>query len=292
MRALIATEWLKIVRRRLNHVTLGIMCGLLVLMYVLLWLATGFVEDAGLGSGEMLGDIRSALFLEETVPFALMLLYAFGLLSGLVVVGANTGAEYTWNTVRTMTGVEARRWRFLAAKLLALATAVIAGLLVGLVVVLVTSAVITLVDGQMDLSFVDADYLEHSAASFGRLLIQLVAYLSLSVLCATIGRSPTAGIALAVGVAFLEGIVSGMMTLAGGWVAEIPQYGLDHNADSLSMQAGGLFGSMAAGGDSPFAGVIDQPDPVQAGVTLLIWAAVFLGAAFWWFQRQDLEYQG
>ncbi|GMU39671.1 MAG: hypothetical protein AMXMBFR23_05370 [Chloroflexota bacterium] len=292
MSALVAMEWHKIARRRLNHIVLGVLCAILVLLYVLLWLATGVVEDVGLGGEGMVSELRSSLFLEETVPFALMMLYGFGLMAALVMVGANVGAEYTWNTVRTMTTAEPHRWRWLAAKGIALLGATLFGLLVGLLVVLLTSTVITLIDGRLDLGFVDGPYLRHSAASFGRLLVQIAPYLSLSFMFAVIGRSPTSGIAISIGVMFLEAIVGGMMTLAGGWVAEIPRFGLDYNADSLSMEAGGLFGQMADSAASPFASVMELPDPKVAAAVLLTWAVVFLGIAFWRFQRQDFEYQG
>lgn len=292
MTGLIAVEWTKIVRRRLNHVVLAVLCGILVLLYVLLWLATGVVEDVGLGDRTVMRDLRSSLFLEETVPFALMMLYGFGLFAALVVVGANAGSEYTWNTVRTMTTVEPHRWRVLFAKCVALVGAVLFGLFVGLAVVLLTSTVITAVDGQLDFGFVDGPYLRHSAASFGRLLVQISPYLSLSLMFSVIGRSPTSGIAISIGVMFLEAIVGGMMTLAGGWVADIPRFGLDYNADALSMQAGGLFSNLAGSSDSPFASVMELPDPKVAAAVLLTWAAVFISVAFWRFQRQDFEYQG
>ncbi len=292
MTALIAVEWTKIVRRRLNHVVLAVLCGILVLLYALLWLATGFVEDAGLGDQTMMRELRSSLFLEETVPFALMMLYAFGLFAALVVVGANAGAEYTWNTVRTMTSAEPHRWRVLAAKCVALLAAVLAGLVIALAVVLLTSTMITAIDGQLDFGFVDGPFLRHTLASMGRLLIVLLPYLSLSLLFATVGRSPTAGIAVSIGVMFLEAVVGGMMTLAGGWVADLPRFMLDQNADTLSSEVGGAFMEVFTSAESPIGGLIDRPDPFQAGVVLVAWAVVFLGATFWLFSRQDLEFQG
>jgi ABC-2 type transport system permease protein len=162
-----------------------------------------------------------------------------------------------------------------------------------LVAVLVTSAVITAIDGRVDLSFIDAAYVRHSVESFLRLLLAISPYVGLAVLFSILGGSPTAGIALSVGVAFLEGFVGGMMTLAGGWVAELPKYMLDMNADTLALEAGGAFGTLfGADGGSPFFAAFDRPSPLHAALVLTAWALAFFTLAFWFFQRQDLEYQG
>lgn len=290
MSALIAMELTKIVRRRLNQIVLALFCALMAVVYVLLWLASDVVAEVGTAP-EMVGRLRATLYLQETVPFAMLMLYSFGLVSGIVVIGSNVGSEYGWNTVRTLTAAEPRRHRVLLAKLVALWAAVVAGLLLGLAVTLTTSALITLAAGQFGLSFVDVAYARGSAYSFLRLLVTAAPYFSLAVLLGVAGKSATAGIALSFGVVFLEGIVGGLMALAGGWLAEIPPYMLDTNADTLTLANGGQVERMFGSG-SAFGSVIQRPGVWHAAVVLLCWAAVFLLTAFWAFRRQDLEYQG
>ncbi|TAK76760.1 MAG: ABC transporter permease [Dehalococcoidia bacterium] len=290
MTALIAIEFTKIVHRRLNQITFAVTLALLVVIYVLLWMTSDVITEAGVG-GTAGTTLRSTLYLKETVPFAMLMLYTVGFAAGIVVIGSNVGSEYGWNTVRSVTAAEPRRWRVLLAKLLALWGLVVAALILGLAVMLTTSTIITLVAGEFDLSFVDAEYLRESTYSFLRVIVATAPYFSLAVLLATVGKSATAGIALAFGVGFLEGILSGLMTLAGGWVDEIPQFFLDANADTLGVASGGQLGEMFGSG-SAFGQAFERPSVPHAIVVLLCWTAVFLGGSFWAFHRQDLEYQG
>lgn len=290
MSALIANEMTKIIHRRLNQIVLAVTYVLLVVVYILLWMASDVVGQVGL-SADVANTMRSTLYLEETVPFAMLMLYSFGFASGVVVIGSNVGSEYGWNTVRTVTAVEPRRWWVLLAKLVALWSLVVVGMFFGLLLMLVTSGLITLVAGELDLSFVDAGYIRESTLSFLRMLAATAPYFALAVLLAIVGKSATAGIALSFGVAFLEGIVSGLMSLAGGWVAEIPPYLLDANGDTLGIANGGQLEAMF-GGESALGQAFNRPTLTHAVTVMLCWAVVFLAASFWTFRRQDLEYQG
>jgi ABC-type transport system involved in multi-copper enzyme maturation permease subunit len=290
MRTLIAIEVEKIIHRRMNQIVLASFTALLIVIYVLLWLASGVVSEVG-GDQQQIADLRSALFLEETVPFAILMLNFLGFVSGVVVIGANVGSEYAWNTVRTVTAVEPRRERVLLAKLVALWGVITLALLFGLAVALATSGVITLTAGEFDLSFVDGPYLRESAYSFLRLLVGTAPYFALAFLLGVYGRSATAGIALALGVAIIEGIIGGLLTLSGGWLEELPRYMLDQNADTLALVGGGPFDSVVGQG-SPLGGVIDRPGVWHAVTVLALWTTLFLVTSFWAFRRQDLEYQG
>lgn len=287
MITLIQLEIEKIVRRRLNQIVLWIFVAMLVVVYVLLWLATGVITETAGGVSEL----RSALFLEGTIPFAILLIYTFGFAAGVVVIGANIGSEYEWNTIRTLTAVEPHRARILLAKLIALWLSIVLGLLIGLLVAVVTSMIITIVDGNFTLSFVDGEYLRDSGYAFLRVLVGTAPYFGLAFVFGVVGRSATSGIALAFGVLLLEGVVGGLMEFAGGWVAEIPAYGLNRNADTLSMTDSGVLDSMA-GTSAALMELVDQPTVTHAVVVLLAWTAFFLATAFWAFHRQDLEYRG
>jgi ABC-2 type transport system permease protein len=286
---LIRIEAEKIVLRRLNQIVLGISAALIVLIYILLWLTTDVVSGV-IPDAEAVTAFRSSLYLEGTFAFAMFMLYAVGTIGGIVVAGSNVGAEYGWNTIRTIVAAEPRRWPILVAKIVTIWLAVNVGMLIVLVVALMTSTVITLLVGEFRLDFVDGAYLRESGLSYLRLQVGLAPYLALAVLLGTWGKSAVAGIALAIGVAFLEGIVGGLMSLAGGWVAEIPRFLLDHNSDNLALANGGPLGGMMSG--SPVMDAFDRPSVAHSVVVLTIWTIVFVGAAFALFQRQDLDYQG
>ncbi|TAJ16199.1 MAG: hypothetical protein EPO65_13640, partial [Dehalococcoidia bacterium] len=131
MRSLVAIEMTKILRRRLNQIVLAVSYVLLVVIYVLLWLTSGVVAETG-AAPEAVRVLRSTLFLKETVPFAILMLYSFGFVSGLVVIGSNVGSEYGWNTIRTSVAIEPRRELLLVAKLVTLWAVIVLALLGGL----------------------------------------------------------------------------------------------------------------------------------------------------------------
>lgn len=133
----VGVEWAHIWRRRLNWITLGVVLVLILTVYVLLWVASGVIDPQQRGvlrEDIAVGDPRSVLFLEDAVPFALTMLYEIGLLGGVVVVGANIGSEYAWNTIRTNVAANPNRLELMAAKLIALGVAIVAGMLIGLAV--------------------------------------------------------------------------------------------------------------------------------------------------------------
>lgn len=312
---LIEVEWFKITHRRLNWIALGVTSALIVLVYGLLWAAAAVVEptalpagiadaarDSEAGGGLLSGEgltperitrFRSLLFLEDSVPFGLTMLYSFGLMAGIVVVGANVGSEYGWNTIRTNVSAYPMRGRMLMAKVVALSGALVAGFVIALAIALVTSTLITLIDGEFTLSFVDGAFVRHSCYSFLRLLLQGAPYYAFTVLVATWGASTTSGISIAVGVLFLEGFVAALMTLAGGWVSEIPNYLLNRNADGLSQEVGGSFQTdlSEVAEFSAFESVFTFPDPVHSAVVLGVWTVVFLVLAWGVHRRQDLNFR-
>jgi hypothetical protein len=106
VKALLAMEAEKIIRRRLNQIVLALVVVLIVVVYVLLWLASDALSGTSTSDPGAIEDIRSTLYLEETVPFAILMLYTFGFVGGLVVIGSNIGSEYTWNTIRTITAAD------------------------------------------------------------------------------------------------------------------------------------------------------------------------------------------
>jgi ABC-type transport system involved in multi-copper enzyme maturation permease subunit len=87
-------------------------------------------------------------------------------------------------------------------------------------------------------------------------------------------------------VLFFEPIITGLMALAGGWVANIPNYLLSANVRAITALAslpagfrGGGFGSDASS---------STPSPIHAGIVLSIYAAAFVMYAFYLFKKRDV----
>jgi ABC-2 type transport system permease protein len=99
-----------------------------------------------------------------------------------------------------------------------------------------------------------------------------------------VGRSAMAGIAVGIGVFFLESIITALMYIAGGWVANIPAYLISanftaiNNLNNLPGRLGGAFGSSVG----------QSPTVLHAFITLGIYIVVFVAVAFYLFRKRDV----
>jgi ABC-type transport system involved in multi-copper enzyme maturation permease subunit len=94
------------------------------------------------------------------------------------------------------------------------------------------------------------------------------------------------GIALGIGTLFLEGIVTAFMTLAGGWIAKIPDYLIATNVraiNSLASLPKGFQAGMGFGGGSE-----RLPSVPHASIILALYSVAFLIIAFYLFRKRDV----
>jgi ABC-type transport system involved in multi-copper enzyme maturation permease subunit len=118
----------------------------------------------------------------------------------------------------------------------------------------------------------------------------------LGFLFAVIGRSAMPGIAIGVGVLFLEPLITAFMRLAGGWISNIPDYLFSANVNainSLNALPGRFLGGAGGGGGGPggggFSGSIGlTPSVDHAFIILSIYIVVFVAAGFYLFHKRDV----
>jgi ABC-2 type transport system permease protein len=165
---------------------------------------------------------------------------------------------------------------------------ILAGMIVGLATGFIMSIITTAVGGYaFDFSFATGGYLWDQFLQFWRTLYVLTPYVLLGFLFATVGRSAMPGIALGIGVFFLESIITTFMHLAGGWIAEIPNYLLTANVRAItslaSLPRGFNMGGMGAGEASS-----QMPGLPHAFATLGAYSLVFILVAFYLFRKRDV----
>ena len=93
------------------------------------------------------------------------------------------------------------------------------------------------------------------------------------------------GIALGIGVYFLESIITTFMTLAGGWIAKIPDYLITANVNAITAlnNLPREFGTM---GGNNLAGW--TPGLTHASIILAGYSLVFAVLAFYLFRKRDV----
>jgi ABC-type transport system involved in multi-copper enzyme maturation permease subunit len=179
------------------------------------------------------------------------------------------------------------RFKLLGAKLISAGILILAGMIITLIVGFIMSLITTAIGGYaFNFGFMTGEYLWEQFLQFWRTFFILIPYSLIGFLLAIVGRSAMPGIALGIGVLFLESIITAFMALAGGWVARIPDYLLANNVNAIAALAELPEGfNMSSGfGEVEF----QMPGVTHAFVTLAIYSVVFLVLAFYVFRRRDV----
>jgi ABC-2 type transport system permease protein len=235
MSRLVAVEFFKLRKRMMTWVLAGLLVGLVVLMYTILWSVSGQIGQFGPDDRFTGDDLRRALFLEASVPFSLQVVGTLGAVLAVILAAGAVGSEYAWGTVRIMATASSGRLRLIAAKLIVVWALIVAGAILGILVGVAYSSVITYVNGGTDFGFIDASWFWDQVQTFGRTLFVMSPYVMLAFAAATVGRSTLAGAGVGIGFAFVEQIITGLMRLGGEPWRSMPNYLIDANVDSVRL---------------------------------------------------------
>jgi len=279
---LIGAELFKLRKRTMTRVLLYVLIGIIVVLYFLL-LAISNVNLPNVG--QHMENIPNLLGLPLALPFALYILSSFGSVLVIILLASVIGSEYNWRTIRTAVVSSESRFKLLTAKLISVTILVLIGMLIGLAAGFIMSLITTAIGGyKFDFSFATGSYLWDQFVQFWRTFYILMPYAVLGFLFAIVGRSAMPGISLGIGFFFLESIITTFMSLAGGWIARIPEYLLLANVRAISSltELPQSFGAgMGAMG-------IKLPGETHAFITIAIYSIAFLSIAFYLFRKRDV----
>lgn len=289
---LVDIEIFKLRRRAMTWIVLGVLVLVIVVVYVLLWLVTDQLAaqpgTPGVGGVQItnLDEQRSQLYLEQSVPFGLQIIQIVGTFLVVILAGSAIGSEYDWHTIRPFVTATPSRWHYLGSKLVAIAILTVIGTLIGMVVAVTTSGIISEVAGASDYGFIDAGYIGESALSYLRTLLTIAPYLGLAVLFGTIGRSTLSGVGFSLGILFLEAIITGLLQLTGKLGGQISNIFPGTNVETL-MLANGLRSSLQVAQQSTFA--FPRVSTEWSAVILAAYTLGFLAATLVVFARRDIR---
>jgi ABC-2 type transport system permease protein len=284
---LISAELFKLRKRSMTRVLLFVLIGFTVIIYLLL-LAVSKVMIPATGLPEM-GNIQNLLGLQQALPLAFArILPGLGTLLAVILIASSMGNEYNWRTIRTMLICSEGRLKLLAAKLISGSILILIGMVIGLATAFITSLITTAIGGYaFDFSFATGGYWWAQFLQFWRTFYVMIPYLLLGFLFAIVGRSAMPGIALGAGVLFLESIITAIMYIAGGWIAQIPDYLLTANVSAIA-NVSKLLQDVGMGNIMGAVGFGQLPGVPHAFITLAIYSLVFLIVAFYLFRKRDV----
>ncbi len=292
---LIRAEWFKLTRRPMAWALLVVLLALLVLVRATEFMALALHD--GLFAG---GEARMALLPEDQVAqFRLQLAFpgifgavlshinSVGGICAIVLAAGAIGSEYSWGTLRTQLARQPSRTRYLAAKIIALQLALLAGTLI----CLAFGAALALAFGGMlgQVGAVSAADLAKLPVGVLRALYVMLPYVMFTIACCVLGRSVLAG--MAGGFMFLVldiglGALSFLARL-GGILSVIVNLVVQPNITTLTVQNSRSFGLDPAA----LARSLDLaalPSPLQALLVIGAYSALFGWYAFRALSRRDI----
>ncbi len=278
----------KLRKRLMTRVLLFVLIGIMVLLYLLLYAISkvNLPPEATHGT-QGIGAIKNLLGLPVAIPFAFSMLASFGSVLAVILTASSIGNEYNWRTIRTMLISSESRSKLLVAKLVTATVYILIGMVVGVIIGFLMSLFTTwLGHYAFDFSFFTGHYAWDQFVQYWRTFFVMIPYILMGFMFAIVGRSAMPGIALGIGVYFLESIITTFMILASGWIAQIPNYLLNANVNTITMMADlpsglrGGFGAFETG---------SSPTPAHAFITLSIYSVAFLAIAFYLFRKRDVH---
>jgi ABC-2 type transport system permease protein len=278
-------ELLKLRKRSLTWILLYVLIGIMILLHLLLYLVSKISLPGP--AGARVGNLETLLGLPMSIPFALTILSSFGAVLAVILIASSIGNEYNWRTIRLALISSESRFKFLGAKLISIGTYIVIGMVIGVATGFIMGLVTTAIGGNaFDFSFATGVYLWDQFLQFWRTFFIILPFAMLGFLFALVGRSAMPGIAIGIGILFLEPIITSLMQLAGGWVAKIPNYLFNANVNAINALNNLPFPQGGFGG-----GIADAsrvPSVTHAFVVLSVYIVVCAGVAFYLFRKRDV----
>ena len=278
-------EWFKVSHRRMTYILLAAAMGLTALFYVILWLRIRDGPDPGVNGLVRLLALKDGMSFKNVVPYGFALERFFATLVCVIFTGTMMGNEYDWRTVGVVTGRGVKRWHFMLAKVISGFAFTLLTVVLCFVVAMICSAWFSQLYDLPFGSFSAARVFDIFASAV-RTWFVILPFVLMSLLFATQWRSAGQAVGASLGFYFIEGIFTSLLNNARGFLAHVPEALFNINGDAV-MRANGVLGRSGEGG--PFQIPDSGPPEWRGGLILGVWMAIFLVAAFWRFQRRDIQ---
>ena len=279
---MIGAEFLKLRKRQMTWVLLGILVAIIVIVNLLL-LAVSKVKTPAGGPGT--GNIATLLGLQSAIPFAFSIMASIGSLLAIILTACSIGSEYGWKTIRPALVSSESRFKFIVSKLISLGLLILMGMLIAVIAGFIMGLITTGLGGNAySFSFLTGSYAWTQVLQYLRTFYVIMPFALLGFMMAIVGRSAMPGIATGVGFLFLEAIITAFMTAAGGWIAKVPAYLLNSNVTAITA-LNKLPGRFGGGGGTDATAV---PSLTHAFIILGLYSVVFLFLSLYLFKKRDV----
>jgi ABC-2 type transport system permease protein len=291
MARLIRAEIYKLRKRSMTYILLSILIGLFALIMSItqataLSSTTTTTVVNGVTSTQAVPVVAANVqFLQGAITSSIAMLGGIiGVVLAVVLVANGMGSEYGWNTIRPYLLCSESRSKVFTSKLIADAIFVVTGMIIGVITVILLSVLFTAIRGfSWSLGAGTLSFTGNQLLDFVRAFYVMLPYTLLAFLFTVLGKSTAAGIGFGIGASVLESIITGLLSIAHGWLAKIPDYLLSPNISKITSLSGASSGvTVRAGTNTPV------PSSLHAFIVVSVYCVVFTAIAYTIFQRRDV----
>jgi ABC-2 type transport system permease protein len=291
MARLIRAEIYKLRKRSMTYILLSILIGLFALIMSItqataLSSTTTTTVVNGVTSTQAVPVVAANVqFLQGAITSSIAMLGGIiGVVLAVVLVANGMGSEYGWNTIRPYLLCSESRSKVFTSKLIADAIFVVTGMIIGVITIILLSVLFTAIRGfSWSLGAGTLSFTGNQLLDFVRAFYVMLPYTLLAFLFTVLGKSTAAGIGFGIGASVLESIITGLLSIAHGWLAKIPDYLLSPNISKITSLSGASSGvTVRAGTNTPV------PSSLHAFIVVSVYCVVFTAIAYTIFQRRDV----
>lgn len=183
-------------------------------------------------SGEDQRDVKEALRLPDVQQNGMSIAVLFGSILLSIMAAGLIGSEYSWNTIRPLLARATSRVSLLTAKWITLIVyTIVLTVLVVTVAPVVFSSVAAIIAGESPGG--TTEIFRGVLYSTGRILIMMAPTAALAFMLALVTRSIAAGIAVSIGLEFLEPAIFGLLGALSDVFDTIQKFGLAWGSQKL-----------------------------------------------------------
>lgn len=271
MKHALQSELFRLKKRPQTWIMPVLITGFIAAFYAVIYLIYQF------GSVTDRQDMRESARIDNIFSNGMQIFGFFGGILIVVVASSLIGSEYSWNTLRPLVARASSRHGLLTAKLIVVALYTVFMVIVGVLASVAMSALASmLMDVEVALpSGLWDDY----ALGVLRWIGAALPYTMLAFATALLTRSNAAGIAIGIGISFVEPLVFELLMLASDLFETVREYGIAWNATQLA--------TLPTRPDS-YADPIPAEQVWQSTGILGIYVVLFIAAAYFVFNRRDI----
>jgi ABC-2 type transport system permease protein len=229
------TELWKLFKRPMTLTLAIILVALVVLIYGILIATIVVPESMGIevDADSGIGGLEASLLLPDGLYMGIGLVQLLVTALVIVLAAGMVGSDLSWGTVRTMLLLGAGRVRLLVAKILALATFGLFGLIIGLVLAILGSITTGLVvgEGLLASEWLTGAFLIDAATVATRALVGIVLWALVAGTLTLVTQSIPAGLGTSLALLLIGGQIGGLLGqlgTVGTWISRaLPNAGVD-----------------------------------------------------------------